>query len=83
MMKKLFGTMVVTVAMFTGYSAYDAQGERILSDSVLANVEALANNESMTNEEYQEKYGCTAVTYEAICTDKYGDIHRYAIDYVE
>ena len=46
MNKKLLGSMVVAAAIFTGYSAYDAQNKRRLSESVLANVEALANNES-------------------------------------
>ena len=44
MNKKLFGSMVVTAAMLTGYSAYDAQNNKELSDAVLANVEALAQS---------------------------------------
>ena len=46
MNKKLFGSMVVAAAMLTGYSAYDAQNKKELSDAVLANVEALAKDES-------------------------------------
>lgn len=46
MKKKLFGTMVVVAAMFAGYSAYHGQKERELYGYVLANVEALAQNES-------------------------------------
>ena len=45
MKKKLFGTMVVAVAMLASYSAYDAQNESELTITVLANVEALANPE--------------------------------------
>lgn len=46
MNKKLLGSMVVAAAIFTGYSAYDAQNENELSDAVLANVEALAKDET-------------------------------------
>lgn len=46
MNKKLLGSMVVAAAIFTGYSAYDAQNENELSDAVLANVEALAGTEN-------------------------------------
>lgn len=46
MKKKIFGTMVVAAAIFTGYSAYDAQNERELTDVALANVEALAHGEN-------------------------------------
>ncbi len=45
MKKKLFGTMVVAIAMFASYSAYDVQNESELTITVLANVEALANDE--------------------------------------
>ena len=80
-MKKLFGTMVVAAAMFASYSAYDAQNERRLSDTVLANIEALANNESMTQEEYQEKTGCTAVWEDTKCKGKDGKTYTYSIEY--
>lgn len=83
MRSKLFGTMIVAAAMLAGYSAYDAQKEYGLSDTVLANVEALADNEAMTSEEYREKYGCDAVIYEATCIAKDGKKHIYAIQYVE
>lgn len=43
-MKKLFGTMAVAVALFAGYSAYEAQNSESLNDIALANVEALAEN---------------------------------------
>lgn len=45
MMKKNLGIMVVVAAMFTSYSAYEAQNERDLTGLALANVEALANLE--------------------------------------
>lgn len=81
MKKKIFGTMVAVAAMFAGYSAYDAQNERGLSDTVLANVEALANNESMTQEEYQEKTDCTAVLEDTKCKGKDGKTYTYSIEY--
>lgn len=49
MKKKLFGTMVVVAAMFAGYSAYDAQSEREMTEVALANVEALAQNKENTS----------------------------------
>lgn len=50
MKKKIFGTMVAVAAMFAGYSAYDAQNERGLTDVALANVEALAQSGESGNE---------------------------------
>lgn len=61
MMKKVFSTMVVAAAMFASYSAYDAQNERELSDAVLANVEALADDENGSScrwERLKDAQGC-------------------------
>ena len=44
-MKKIFYTMAVAAALFTGYSAYNSQNSNELTDIALANVEALANIE--------------------------------------
>ena len=47
MRKKIFATMIVAVvAAFAGYNVYQSQNTNTLSDLALANVEALANNES-------------------------------------
>lgn len=45
--KKFFATlMVALVAMFVSYNMYQSQNRVSLSDLALANVEALANDES-------------------------------------
>ena len=60
MKKKIFSAVVVTAALFTGYSAYNAQNRQGLSDTLLANVEALANGESE-----REKVECySSIKYE-------------------
>lgn len=46
MKRKTFGTIVAIAAMCAGYSAYEAQNERTLSDAVLNNVEAIAQTEN-------------------------------------
>lgn len=46
MRKKLFGTIVVIFTMFAGYSVYETQNENDIVGTVLANVEALADNEN-------------------------------------
>lgn len=43
-MKKLFGTMAVAAALFTGYNAYNANINNELTDIALTNVEALAES---------------------------------------
>lgn len=44
MKKKILSAAVVAAALLTGYSAYDAQRSLGMDDTLLANVEALANN---------------------------------------
>lgn len=68
MNKKLLGSMVVAAAIFTGYSAYDAQNENELTGAVLVNVEALANNES-NNNLYQTMGYCHG-TMQYMCTSR-------------
>lgn len=50
MSKKIYAVLVVAVvAMFAGYNMYQSQKtEKIVSDLVMANVEALADNEDFT-----------------------------------
>ena len=45
-MKKTLITLTLAGALFTGYSVYESQKEKGLTDTALANVEALANGES-------------------------------------
>lgn len=47
-MKKIFSTIAVATALFTGYNSYNAQNETKLSDIALNNVEALANGPDVT-----------------------------------
>ena len=55
-MKKIFYTMAVAAALFTGYSAYNTQKNNEFTDIALANVEALANPEG-------EEMKCDNSTY--------------------
>ena len=48
-MKKIFYTMAVAAALFAGYSAYNAQNSNELTDVAFANVEALADNQEVSN----------------------------------
>ncbi|MDE5981042.1 MAG: NVEALA domain-containing protein [Bacteroidaceae bacterium] len=45
MSKKRIYAIVVAASLFTGYSAYHAQNKQELSDTLLANVEALATGD--------------------------------------
>ena len=46
-MKRIISILtVVAVVLFAGYNVYKAQQREVLSDVAMANVEALANNES-------------------------------------
>ncbi|MDE6158923.1 MAG: NVEALA domain-containing protein [Bacteroidaceae bacterium] len=45
MSKKRIYAIVVAASLFTGYSAYHAQNKQELSDTLLANVEALTQDE--------------------------------------
>lgn len=48
-MKKIFYTMAIAAALFTGYSAYNSQNSNELTDIALANVEALADSNEGSN----------------------------------
>ncbi|MDE5980778.1 MAG: NVEALA domain-containing protein [Bacteroidaceae bacterium] len=88
MKKKIFSAVVVTAALFTGYSAYNMQNRQELSDTLLANVEALANGDESEREkvecyssiEYEEE---SYVVYCSTCqsmknhTDKWYCIHSH------
>lgn len=50
--------MAVAAAVFAGYSAYNAQNSNKLSDIALANVEALANDESNSYDCHLSTFDC-------------------------
>ena len=69
-MKKIFirGTMVAVFAAIAGYGVYGNQKEEVtLSDTALANVEALARGE----EGFNDCFGCEYVTLDLCKT--FGD----------
>lgn len=43
-MRKVFSTIAVVAALFSGYSAYKTQSETKITEIALANIEALASN---------------------------------------
>ena len=61
--------MVVAAAMFASYSAYDAQNERELTGTVLANVEALAAVESDGSTYCTGTFHVCKSQYDSFCDD--------------
>ena len=56
-MKKIFYTMAVAAALFTGYSAYNVQNSNELTDIALANVEALSQSREGLDCNYTREEG--------------------------
>lgn len=56
MKNKIFYAIAIAVALFTGYSAYNAHNQQELSDVLLANVEALTGDESSSSNEVIPDY---------------------------
>lgn len=71
-MKKLFGTMAVAAALFTGYNAYNANINNELTDIALANVEALAEDESDDDKTTTWQKGEKTITTEVYKTEESG-----------
>lgn len=75
--KKFFAAMIVAVvAMFAGYNIYVSQQTSTLSDLALANVEALANDESFGEWWDSEIYDCLAVSVWVTEYMQYKDVPR-------
>lgn len=65
-MKKIFlSAVIVAAALFTGYGVYNTQKSVVLSNTLLANVEALADNESEADLDCQDFLGWC----EFVCND--------------
>ena len=81
MSKKRIYAIVVAASLFTGYSVYHAQNKQELSDTLLANVEALASgaNESIeTGTCYIELSGDFDSSHRLFCDRKTDDTHIYS-----
>ncbi|MDE5560568.1 MAG: NVEALA domain-containing protein [Bacteroidaceae bacterium] len=81
MKKKNLSAAVVVAALFTGYGAYDAQRSLGMDDTLLANVEALANNtgESVETEIcYVQQSGSPQMSSKKFCDSKTDDTHIYS-----
>lgn len=66
-MKKIFYTMAVAAALFTGYSAYSEQNKSNISNMVLPNIEAISACEVFNGKKLV--FECEGE--EGTCTGKY------------
>lgn len=80
MKKKILSAAVVVAALLTGYSAYDAQRSLGMNDTLLANVEALANNtgESVETEICYIPQSSGRMGNRLFCDSKTDDSHIYS-----
>ena len=67
---------VVAIALVSGINVFNAQKSEVLSDTALANVEALAQAES--GDEYTGWSCCVAVWENVSCKGCDGRTHSYA-----
>ena len=71
-------TFVVAIAMIGAVNFFNAQKSEKLSDTVLVNVEALAQAES--NDEFTKTTCCLAVLFESFCDGCDGKRHSFAVE---
>ena len=66
----LKASIVAVFALIAGFNVYNAQKSDVMSDLALANVEALASDESSTTNRYQTMGYCTPLDMNYMCTSR-------------
>jgi hypothetical protein len=74
--KVLISIFVVAIAAVAGWNVSQGMSDSTLSDMVLANVEALADDESMTTEQFAN-IGCECAD-SGSCAANNGNTYSYA-----
>lgn len=80
MKKKFIGVTIIAVivAVASWNMTQNKKVDVMLSELALSNIEALAQYESMTPEEFYEKTGCYAKPCQQTCNGKDGKTHESA-----